>query len=69
MSQWAGESIHNAVLSGLASAPLGRKVTKIELAYVGGNVSTIKFYQDTELLFTLAFTWNGDGTLQSITRS
>jgi hypothetical protein len=69
MSQWAGESIHNAILSGLTSAPLGKKVTKIEFTYSGGNISTIKFSQDTELLFTLTFTWNGDGTLQSITRS
>lgn len=69
MSQWAGESIHNAVLSGLAAAPLGKKVTKIEFTYSSGNIATVKFSSDTNLLFTLTFTWNGDGTLASITRS
>jgi hypothetical protein len=66
---WAGESIHNAILSGLTSAPLGKKVTKIQGTYSGGMLETIKFYQDTELLFTLTFTWNADGTFQSVIRT
>jgi hypothetical protein len=66
---WAGESIHNAILSGLTSPPLGKKVTKIESTYSEGMISTIKFYQDIELLFTLTFTWNPDGTFQSVVRT
>ena len=63
MSRWAGESIHDAILSGLASAPLGKKITKlIGTPNPDGTIATIKAYQDTELLFTLTFTWNADGT-------
>jgi len=69
MSVWGGESIHNAILSGLASAPLGKKVTRIEFTYSSGVLSSIVFYQDTQLLFTLTFTWNADGSLASISRS
>ena len=69
MSVWGGESIHNAILSGLANAPLGKKVTRIEFTYSSGVLSSIVFYQDTQLLFTLTFTWNADGSLASISRS
>ena len=70
MSVWAGESIHNAILSQLASAPLGKKITKLAFTWtVDSSVETIKAYDGAELLFTLTFTWNADGTLSTIVRS
>jgi len=70
MSVWAGESIHNAILSQLASAPLGKKITKFTFSWnADGTVATIKAYMDTELLFTLTFTWNAQGQLDSVVRS
>lgn len=68
---WAGESIHNAILSQLASAPLGKKIAKLGFAYnADGTVATIKAYDaDGNLLFTLTFSWNADGTLKDILRS
>jgi hypothetical protein len=63
VSVWAGESIHDAILSTLTSAPIGKKITKlIGTQNPNGAIATIKAYQDTELLFTLTFTWNEDGT-------
>jgi hypothetical protein len=63
VSRWAGESIHDAILSTLTSAPIGKKITKlIGTPNPDGTIATIKAYQDTELLFTLTFTWNADGT-------
>jgi hypothetical protein len=69
MSVWAGESIHNAVLSQLASAPIGKKITKLSFTWnADGTVQTLKAYQGEELLFTLTFTYSS-GNLQDITRS
>jgi hypothetical protein len=68
VSRWAGESIHDAILSQLASAPLGKKITKlVGTQNPDGTIATIKAYQDTELLFTLTFTWTADGWI--ITRT
>jgi hypothetical protein len=68
---WAGESIHNAILSTLASAPLGKKIAKLGFAYnADGTIATIKAYDtDGNPLFTLAFTWNADSTLREVSRS
>jgi len=71
MSVWAGESIHNAILSQLASAPLGKKITQLAFTWMPGGTApeTIKYYDGAELLFTLTFTWNVDGTLNQVARS
>jgi hypothetical protein len=70
MSVWGGESIHNAILSQLTSAPLSKKITKFAFSWnMDGTVATIKAYMDTELLFTLIFTWNAQGQLDSVVRS
>jgi hypothetical protein len=66
---WSGESIHNAILSTLASAPLGTKVTSLSFTYnADGSVNTIKFYQGTTLLFTLTFSYSA-GSVITISRS
>ena len=63
------KAIHDAIRSGIAQAPEGKNVTKIEVAEdANGNLSTLKFYDDVELLFTLTFT--GMGTANwTVTRS
>jgi hypothetical protein len=71
MSVWAGESIHNAILSQLTSAPSGKKIVKFAFTWnADGTVSTIKAHDsDGNLLFTLTFSWNVDGTLNEVARS
>jgi hypothetical protein len=70
VSGWGGESIHNAILSQLASAPLGKKITKLALTWNSdGTLQTLKVYDGNELLFTLTFTWNDDGTLAQVERT
>lgn len=66
----AHKAIWNA-LQGLAAVPSGKKITKLEFGEdVNGNVREIKFYDGTDLLFTLTF--SNAGTVVStwnITRS
>ena len=70
MSVWGGESIHNAILSQIASAPLGKKITKFAFTWNSdGTLQTLKFYDGSELLFTLTFTWNADGMLVQVERT
>ena len=70
MSVWGGESIHNAILSQLTSAPLGKKITKFAFTWnLDGTLQTLKVYNGGELLFTLTFTWNAQGQLNSVVRS
>ena len=63
----SGEFDKAEILRVLTAIPMGKKVTKIEFGEdTSGNVSEIKIYYDTELLFTLTFsnagsvvsTWN-----------
>jgi len=66
----AYEAIHNAILSSLTSAPEGKKVTRIEFEWnTDKSLKTLKAFQNDELLFTLNFTWNPDGTLRIISRT
>lgn len=67
---WAGESIHNAILSTLASAPINKKIAKFAFTWnADGTVATITAYDaNNNLLFTLTFTYSS-GILQNITRS
>lgn len=67
--QEAYKAIHDAILSGLTAVPEGKKITKQAFTYANGTVETIRFYDGAELLFTLTFTWNADGTLKEIERS
>ena len=71
MSVWGGESIHDALLSQLTSAPTGKKIAKYAFTWNGdGTVATIKAYDSVgSLLFTLTFSWNPDGTLDEVSRS
>jgi hypothetical protein len=71
VSKWAGESIHDAILSTLTSAPIGKKIAKFAFTWnADGTVSTIKVYDpDGNLLFTLTFSWNADGTLKEVART
>jgi hypothetical protein len=69
LSVWGGESIHDAILSGLASAPSGSKITKIGFTYNDdGSINTIQFFQGSTLLFTLTFAYSS-GSVVGITRS
>jgi hypothetical protein len=70
VSVWGGESIHNAILSQLASAPLGKKITRFAFTWnPDETLQTLKVYDGSELLFTLTFTWNDDGTLAQVERT
>jgi len=70
LSVWGGESIHNAILSTLASAPLGKKITKFAFSWnTDQTIATLKAYDGAELLFTLTFSWNADQTLKEVSRS
>ena len=69
---WAYKAIHDAVRSGLASAPAGKKVTKVGFwEDANGDVKYIKFYDGEDLLFTLTFSDAGEASEEtwSITRS
>jgi len=65
----AYEAIHSA-LSGLMAPPPGKKITKVAFTwYADKTLETLKAYDGAELLFTLTFTWNGDGTLNQVART
>jgi len=66
----AYKAIHDAILSGLAAVPEGKKITKNEFSWnENGTLASIKYYDVDDLLFTLTFEWNLDGTLKLISRS
>jgi len=66
----AYKAIHDAILSGLAAVPEGKKITKNEFSWnEDGTLASIEYYDGNELLFTLTFEWNENGTLKSISRS
>jgi hypothetical protein len=65
----AYKAIHSA-LSGLMAPPPGKQITKLAFTWSpDGTVQTIKAYMDNELLFTLTFFWNMDGTLREVART
>ena len=71
-SAWAYKAIHDAIRSGLASAPEGKKVRKIGFwEDSSGNIKYIKFYDGETLLFTLTFSDAGEASSETwnITRS
>jgi hypothetical protein len=68
----SGESfkaIHSS-LYGLMAAPPGHRVTKVAFTWtVAGLVESLTAYEGETALFTLAFAWNPDSTLQSVERA
>jgi len=68
-SEQAFKAIYDTMQQ-LTAVPPNKKITKLAFTWtVGGSVETIKFYDVAELLFTLTFTWNADGTLKEVVRS
>lgn len=68
--QEAYKAIHDAIISGLTSAPERKSVTKTEFTYdTDGDIDTIIFKQNVETLFTLTFGYDAEKNLTSITRS
>lgn len=64
------KAIHDAIRSGIAQAPEGKTVTKIEFTYdADGDIDTIIFKQGADTLFTLTFAYDANKDLTSITRS
>jgi len=64
----AYEAIHSA-LRDLMVPPPGKKITKLTGTWANGLLDTIKAYDGTELLFTLTFQWNPDGTWKETART
>ena len=59
-----------AALSSIVAPPKGHKITKKEYTYdVDGDIETVKFYEESELLFTLTYGYDGSKNITSITRS
>ncbi len=65
----AYKRIHDAIRSDLASAPAGKRITKITYTYnEAGDVSEIQFFQGSTLLFKLQFTYDSQGRLIEVNR-
>lgn len=65
----AYRAIHSA-LNGITAPPPGKKIGKYSFTWNSdGSIATLKAYDGVELLFTLTFTWNGEGMLQEVVRS
>jgi len=59
-----------AALSDIMAPPKDKKVTKYAFTWTaGGLLETLKAYDGAELLFTLTFSWNVDGTLKEVART
>jgi hypothetical protein len=57
-------------LFGIMLPPAGKTITKDEYACnADGDIETLKAYENSTLLFTLAFTYNDDKTLKEIIRT
>jgi len=67
--QEAFKAIHDAVRSGIASAPEGKNVRSIDLSYSGPDLTNLVYKDEGgNALFTLTLTWSG-GNLTRIERS
>jgi hypothetical protein len=58
-----------AALAGIMAPPKDKKITKLTGTWASGLLDTIKAYDGTELLFTLTFLWNADGTWKEVART
>ena len=57
-------------LFGIMLPPAGKTITNTEYTWnADGAVETLKAYEGSTLLFTLAYTYNGDKTLKEIVRT
>jgi hypothetical protein len=66
---WGGDSITTAILSGIAAPPPNKTIANFSLVWNAGILQAIKFYDSGgNLLFTLALTWNPDGSLANVAR-
>mgnify|MGYP001063065087 CR=1 FL=1 len=66
----AYKSIHDAIISGLSSPPIGKKITKYTFAWnADGTLAILKAFDGEQPLFTLNFEWNNDGMLKQVSRS
>jgi hypothetical protein len=64
------QKIRALLSSDLMHVDPGKKITKNAFTWTaGGNIETLKAYDGADLLYTLTFTWNGDGTLQKVERT
>ena len=65
----AARAIHSA-LSNLGAPMAGHKITEVRFTWTTAKLmETLAAYEGATLLFTLAFTWNADSTLQKVIRS
>ena len=65
----AYRAIHDAVRSGIASAPEGKRISRIDLGYSGADLTSLVYKDDAgNILFTLTLSWSG-GNLTQIVRS
>jgi hypothetical protein len=63
------EAVHSALQS-IAAAPPGHKVTGQILDWnEDGTLAALKFYDDSDLLFTLTFSYDDQKRLTQIVRS
>jgi hypothetical protein len=53
----------------LTAVPVGKLVSEKRFTWTNGILATVACYDGEELLYTLTFTWNPDGTLQKVVRS
>ena len=59
-----------AALANIMAPPKDKKVTKYAFTWTaGGLLETLRAYDAADLIFTLTFTWNVDGTLNQVARS
>jgi hypothetical protein len=65
----AYKAIHSALMD-LTCPPPGRKLTKLGFTWSPeSTLISLRAYDGSDLLFTLAFTWNVDGTLGEVART
>jgi len=63
------ENVLKTVISDIAKSRDLSEIQKLEFTYdANGKLQSIKFYSTKDLIFTLLFTWNDDGTLGKIER-
>lgn len=65
------QKIRSGLFADLMRVPPGKQIARFDFTWrPDGTLETLKAYgAGDELLFTLTFSWNIDGTLQSVTRS
>jgi hypothetical protein len=65
----AYRAIHSALMD-ITCPPPGKKVTKLAFNWnTDGTLASMRFYDKTDLLFTLSFCWNSDLTLNEVART